>query len=62
MAKIVKHGNKTCIEIPLKSLNNNYKWTILLKHDGNREPVEISDEKRIIANNIIDLLNKESNK
>ena len=61
-AEIIKNKTKTYIEISLSSLNGKYKWPILLKQENNNEPIVISDEKQIIANKIINFLNKESNK
>ena len=60
-AKIKKYNNKKFISISLDSLGENYQWDVLLSHDGNREPLEIQEEKKKIANKIINLLNKESN-
>ena len=59
----MKESNgKTYIEIPLKSLNGIYRWTILVNNNDdfhNRQPVEITEEKKQIANKIIDILNNE---
>ena len=57
-----ENDSKTYLEIPLKSLNGIYKWNILVDHDDdlhNRQPVEITEEKKQIANKIIDILNNE---
>jgi len=60
-AKILESDGKMVIEISLDSLGGKYRWPILLSQDKNREPVEIQEEKKKIANKIINLLNKESN-
>ena len=59
-AEMKENDSKTYLEIPLKSLNGIYKWNILVDHDDdlhNRQPVEITEEKKQIANKIIDILN-----
>lgn len=61
-AEMKENDSKTYLEIPLKSLNGIYKWNILVDHDDdlhNRQPVEITEEKKQIANKIIDILNNE---
>ena len=60
-AKILESNGKMVIEISLDSLGGIYRWPILLSQDKNREPLEIQEEKKKIANKIINLLNKESN-
>ena len=60
-AKILESNGKMVIEISLDSLGGNYRWPILLSQDKNKEPLEIQEEKKKIANKIINLLNKESN-
>ena len=61
-AEMKENDSKTYLEIPLKSLNGIYKWTILVNNNDdfhNRQPVEITEEKKQIANKIIDILNNE---
>ena len=60
-AKILQWNGKKVIEISLDSLGGNYRWPILLSQNKNNEPLEIQEEKKKIANKIINLLNKESN-
>ena len=56
-AKILESDGKMFIEISLDSLGGIYRWPILLSQDKNREPLEIQEEKKKIANKIIDNLN-----
>ena len=58
-AKMKEFNNKKFMSISLESLGGNYQWDILLFQDGNREPLEIQEEKKKIANKIVNLLNKE---
>ena len=58
-AKMKEFNNKKFMSISLESLGGNYQWNILLFQDGNREPLEIQEEKKEIANKIIDILNNE---
>ena len=62
MAKIIENQNRIYLEIPLESLSGKYKWKILINEKAdfhNRQPVEIAEEKKQIANKIIDILNNE---
>ena len=56
-AKLLESDGKMVIEISLDSLGGIYRWPILLSQDKNREPLEIQEEKKKIANKIIDNLN-----
>ena len=56
-AKLLEWNGKQVIEVSLDSLGGKYRWPILLSQDKNKEPLEIKEEKREIANKIINLLN-----
>ena len=58
MVKIVEKRDDVYIKIPLKSFNNQHSWAIKLEENGNREPLEIMEEKKRIAEIIIHELNK----
>ena len=58
MAKIVEKKGDLYIEIPLKTYNTQHSWNIRITESGNREPLEIMEEKKRIAEIIIHELNK----
>lgn len=48
------------IEVPLKSLRGTFKWRILIDEPcnfHNRQPLEITKEKKEIAKKIVKILN-----
>ena len=58
MVKIVEKKGDLYIEIPLKTYNNQHSWNIRITESGNREPLKIIEEKRQIAEIIINELNE----
>ena len=58
-ARIVERSGKLYIETQLESLGNQHTWSVLLKDDNDHEPLEITQEKRDIAEIMVDAINGE---